>query len=108
MKGECKSSLFYFRFAGMLYILLFINIITYILFGTDKQKAVRHQRRISEFTLLSVTFLGGTVGALLGMLIFRHKISKKSFLLKFLLIILIQAVLICYCSSFLNSMNKLV
>jgi uncharacterized membrane protein YsdA (DUF1294 family) len=49
---------------------------------------------------LSLTFLGGTIGALLGMLLFRHKISKTSFLLKFGLIVLIQAVFMYYLSDF--------
>jgi len=85
----------------MFYAIAFISIITFIIFGFDKRKAVKHQRRISENTLLTATFFGGTVGALLGMLIFRHKISKRSFLLKFALIVLIQALFICF--SFLNT-----
>ncbi|MDQ0593943.1 uncharacterized membrane protein YsdA (DUF1294 family) [Chryseobacterium ginsenosidimutans] len=57
---------------------------------------MKHQRRISENTLLGVSFLGGTIGALLGMLLFRHKISKRSFLLKFGLIVLIQVGLLYF------------
>ncbi|MFN4365980.1 DUF1294 domain-containing protein [Chryseobacterium hispalense] len=78
----------------MFYAIAFISIITFIIFGTDKRKAVKHQRRIPEATLLSLTFLGGTAGALLGMLIFRHKISKRSFLLKFSGIIVMQIMLV--------------
>lgn len=78
----------------MFYIVLFINIISFMLFGIDKRKAVKHQRRIPEFTLLSVTFSGGTVGGLLGMAVFRHKISKRIFLIKFGFIVLIQAAFI--------------
>ncbi|WP_346985606.1 DUF1294 domain-containing protein [Chryseobacterium sp. POE27] len=74
----------------MFYFALLINIFSFILFGIDKRKAIKHQRRISEFTLLSITFLGGTVGALLGMVVFRHKISKRNFLLKFGFLVLIQ------------------
>lgn len=37
-----------------------------------------------------MSLLGGSVGAILGMLIFNHKISKVSFCLKLLVIILIQ------------------
>ncbi|MCJ8154853.1 DUF1294 domain-containing protein [Chryseobacterium sp. SSA4.19] len=78
----------------MFYVLLLINLMTFILFGIDKRKAVRHQRRISEASLLACTFLGGTIGAIAGMLIFRHKVSKKSFLVKFGLVLLVQAVVI--------------
>ncbi|MEA1850639.1 DUF1294 domain-containing protein [Chryseobacterium sp. MHB01] len=85
----------------MFYGIAVISIITFIIFGIDKRKAVKHQRRIPESTLLSLTFLGGTVGALLGMLVFRHKISKRSFLLKFVLIVLLQALFIYF--IFLNA-----
>jgi uncharacterized membrane protein YsdA (DUF1294 family) len=78
----------------MFYALSVISIITFIIFGIDKRKAVKHQRRIPESTLLSLTFLGGTVGALMGMLIFRHKISKRSFLLKFIGIVVMQIMLV--------------
>ncbi|WP_288243466.1 DUF1294 domain-containing protein [uncultured Chryseobacterium sp.] len=78
----------------MFYAIAVISIITLIIFGIDKRKAVKHQRRIPESTLLSLTFLGGTVGALMGMLIFRHKISKRSFLLKFIGIIVMQIILV--------------
>ncbi|MGE4512865.1 MAG: DUF1294 domain-containing protein [Chryseobacterium sp.] len=76
------------------FIITFINLISFILFGIDKRKAAKHQRRIPESTLLSVTFLGGTLGALLGMVVFRHKISKRNFLIKFGFIVLIQAAFI--------------
>ncbi|MEC5174268.1 DUF1294 domain-containing protein [Chryseobacterium nepalense] len=85
----------------MFYAIAVISIITFIIFGIDKRKAMKHQRRIPESTLLSLTFLGGTIGALLGMLVFRHKIAKRSFLLKFVLIVLLQALFIYF--IFLNA-----
>ena len=75
-------------------VLIFINIVCFAIFGLDKRKAVKHQQRISEKTLLIFTFFGGTIGAVSGMLVFRHKISKKSFLLKWGLVVLIQSVII--------------
>lgn len=75
-------------------VLVFINVVCFAIFGLDKRKAVKHQQRISEKTLLILTFFGGTIGAVMGMLIFRHKISKKSFLLKWGLVVLIQIVII--------------
>ncbi|PIF46224.1 uncharacterized membrane protein YsdA (DUF1294 family) [Chryseobacterium sp. 52] len=83
-------------------ILLGINLFSFLIFGLDKNLAVRHKRRVSENSLLGLTFIGGTAGAILGMLIFRHKISKKSFLMKFVAVILIQAVLICLYFWFLD------
>ncbi|WP_083582414.1 DUF1294 domain-containing protein [Chryseobacterium limigenitum] len=83
-----------------MYLLLTINLLSFIVFGLDKRKSVKHQRRISENTLLSLTFLGGTIGSLLGMLIFRHKVSKKSFLLKFGFVFLIQIILIYFLEKY--------
>jgi uncharacterized membrane protein YsdA (DUF1294 family) len=37
---------------------------------------------------------GGTIGALLAMLIFRHKTAKITYLLKFVFIILLQILLV--------------
>ncbi|WP_446715133.1 DUF1294 domain-containing protein [Cloacibacterium sp. TD35] len=65
-----------------------------MLFGFDKRNATRGENRISELVLLLLSFLGGSVGSLLGMLIFRHKISKTSFKIKFGLRILVQIFII--------------
>lgn len=80
----------------MFYILLLINAISFVLFWIDKRQAVRHRRRVSEFTLLSEAFLGGTIGTLLGMLIFRHKISKRSFISKIVIIFSIEITVVLY------------
>ncbi|SHL95223.1 Uncharacterized membrane protein YsdA, DUF1294 family [Chryseobacterium carnipullorum] len=88
-------------FTPMIYLLLIINLLTIIFFGWDKKLAIQHKRRIPENTLLGLTCVGGTGGAIVGMLIFRHKISKKSFLLKFSGVVLIQGFLIlCYLKFF--------
>lgn len=50
-----------------------IGLITFFLYGVDKQKSKRHAWRIRESVLLGAAFFGGAVGALSGMLIFRHK-----------------------------------
>ena len=53
--------------------LVTINIIALALYGIDKYRAVRHKWRIPERTLLLVSFIGGSAGALMGMFLFRHK-----------------------------------
>jgi uncharacterized membrane protein YsdA (DUF1294 family) len=50
-----------------------------ILFGADKLMAKASLRRIPEKTLLFCGLLGGSFGALLGMVLFRHKIRKQKF-----------------------------
>lgn len=77
----------------LLYFLI-INSFTFLITGYDKFQARRHNRRIPESTLFVLAFIGGSVGLLTGMFFFRHKTSKTSFIMKFLYIILVQAVII--------------
>ncbi len=50
-----------------------MSLAAFLLFGADKRKAKKKQWRIRESVLLGTALLGGAVGALLGMRIFRHK-----------------------------------
>jgi uncharacterized membrane protein YsdA (DUF1294 family) len=50
-----------------------LSLLALILYGVDKAKAKANAWRISEKTLLGAGFFGGSVGALLGMKLFRHK-----------------------------------
>jgi uncharacterized membrane protein YsdA (DUF1294 family) len=68
---------------------------TFLLFGFDKWRAGRSgARRIPESSLLWASAVGGWPGGLLGIVLFRHKSSKSSFLFKFTLAFLIWAALI--------------
>lgn len=58
-----------------------INILTLLLMFIDKRKAVKNKWRISETTLILSAILGGSVGSILGMYLFRHK--TKHFKFKF-------------------------
>ena len=58
-----------------------MSLITFITFGVDKRRAVRHQYRISEKALLVISVIGGGVGGWLGMKMFHHKTQKPKFLL---------------------------
>ena len=78
----------------LFYLFLFLNVVAFILIGYDKYLAKKHKRRISEKTLLTFVLIGGTIGSGLGMLIFRHKTAKRSYLLKFWVIASIQIILI--------------
>lgn len=76
------------------YLILTFTLITFLTFGLDKWFAKRGKRRIDESILLLLTFMGGTFGAILGMVFFKHKTSKKSFFLKVCLVVVVQIVLI--------------
>lgn len=63
----------------LVYYLLFVNLVALILYGIDKKKAEKGKYRIPESRLLLIAFLGGSIGAWLGILIFHHKTKKKKF-----------------------------
>lgn len=71
-----------------------INITAFIMYGADKAKAKKGKWRIPEATLIGLAGLGGGIGALLGMQIFRHKTKHIQF------IILIPLFLILYIAFF--------
>ncbi len=56
-----------------------MSVIAFTLYGVDKHRAKRNQWRIKESVLLGISFLGGSVGALIGMKAFRHKTKHKYF-----------------------------
>lgn len=75
--------------------LLIINIVTFILFGIDKRRSgISGKYRIPVAVLLGITLLGGSIGALIGMLLFRHKTYKQAFVIGVPLILVMQAILI--------------
>ena len=90
---------------GLLAIwLALINLTTFCAFGLDKWKAKRKAkkesvRRVPEKTLFLLAALGGSVGALLGMLLFRHKIRKGPFRYGVPLMLAAQAWLALYAAG---------
>lgn len=59
--------------------LLLCNSLLFVLMYLDKQKAVKRQWRIPEKTLLGLGLIGGGIGGILSMQLFRHKTTKGSF-----------------------------
>ncbi len=58
--------------------------------GIDKRKAIKKRWRIRESTLFLIAFVGGSIGAILGMRIFHHKTKHWYFVYGIPLILLIQ------------------
>lgn len=79
---------------GIIKILVIINIITFFMYGYDKWAAKSGKDRVSEKTLFMFTLLGGTLGAIIGMNIFKHKRKKKEFIFVIALIIIVQLLLV--------------
>ena len=63
----------------LLWTLIGLNLLSFALYGIDKSKAKRGAWRIPEKTLLLAALLGGSLGALLGMEVFRHKTKHWKF-----------------------------
>ena len=81
---------------ALLYYLIVINVVTFLVYGIDKWKAKQGSWRISEATLLILAVIGGSIGALLGMKVWRHKTQHKKFRYGIPVIIIIQLVIIGY------------
>lgn len=84
-----------------LYYILLINFIGLCLMYIDKSKAIRNQWRISESKLLLVSIVGGNIGSLLGMNLFRHKTKHPKFTIGIPIIIIIQLLILHYLPSFI-------
>ena len=70
--------------------LLAINVVTFLMYGFDKWKARKAKWRIREAALLLLAALGGSIGAWLGMKVWRHKTLHKKFKYGIPLIIILQ------------------
>ena len=67
------------------------SLVAFVLYGIDKAKAKRRAWRIPESVLLGIAALGGSMGALLGMQLFRHKTKHLKFLFCVPLFVLLNA-----------------
>ncbi len=76
--------------------LIVVNIATFIAFVIDKYNAVTNRTRIRIVTLLILSFIGGSIGGMLAMYLFRHKIRKDYFAVGLPMILVAQIVLILY------------
>lgn len=73
-----------------------VNLVTFVVFAIDKWKAVRQKSRIKIVTLLGLAFVGGSLGGLIAMYLFRHKTTKDYFTVGIPLIMVMQIVVIFY------------
>lgn len=76
--------------------LLSINLLGLLIMYIDKKKAKYGRWRISEKTLLIIALLGGSIGTMIGMRLFRHKTQKLKFTLGFPTILISEIVIITY------------
>ena len=76
-----------------------VNLIGFALMGIDKYKAKKRGFRIPEATLFIVAIIGGSIGSILGMHIFRHKTRHWYFVYGMPFILAVQIIIVI---AFLN------
>lgn len=79
---------------------IIVNLIGFLAMYIDKQKAKKGKWRIPEKTLFIITALGGGIGTIAGMYIFRHKTQKIAFVIGFPLITILEIIAILYYGVF--------
>ena len=77
-----------------------INLITFVAFAIDKIHAVQGKSRIRILTLLGLAFIGGSVGALVGMYLLRHKTRVNYFTVGIPVIMLMQVAVVFMMMNF--------
>lgn len=80
----------------LLHYLILINIITFITFALDKLKAILGKWRLKTITLLGLCFIGGSIGGLLSMHIFRHKTKVEYFTYGIPIIMVMQSIFVIF------------
>ncbi len=73
---------------GFVFLFLVFNLFTFLVFGYDKYLARTNRPRVREKTLLNLALMGGSVGAVFGQKIFRHKTKKSRY--RFWIILVVQ------------------
>ena len=82
-----------------LFYLLLINAASFLLMLADKLKARKNRWRIPERTLMLSALLGGSIGALAGMYLFRHKTRHAKFTIGIPAILIAEVFLIFWIFS---------
>ena len=80
----------------LLWYLVAINVITLVFFAVDKIHAIENKSRIRIITLLGLAFIGGSLGAIIAMYVFRHKTQTDYFTVGVPLIIVMQIVVVFF------------
>ena len=72
--------------------IIIVNILAFCLYGIDKSAAIKQKQRIPNRILLLIAAFGGSLGALAGMYIFRHKTKKWYYTITVPVLLMIQIV----------------
>ena len=83
----------FFSIQNIIIYLIAINLIAFGAMWLDKRKAKKGKWRIPENTLLLLVLLGGGIGGIAGMYVFRHKTQKAKFVIGFPVILVCEILL---------------
>ena len=81
---------------NILIYLLVINLIGFLAMGIDKFKAKKNFWRTKEKTLFTIAMIGGSIGSIAGMYVFRHKTKHNSFVFGMPIILVVQICIVYY------------
>ena len=81
---------------GLIIYIVAINIISLLAYAIDKRNAIERRSRIRISVLLFLAFAGGSIGALIAMYAFRHKINIDYFTVGVPLTLIMQIIVIFY------------
>ncbi|WP_339228350.1 DUF1294 domain-containing protein [Oceanobacillus sp. FSL K6-2867] len=88
--------------SSFLMYLIGVNIMSFLLMYIDKRKAIKKQYRIPERTFWALAILGSSLGAYIGMNLFRHKTKHRSFMIGMPILILVNIVSCIYIFFFMS------
>ena len=69
-----------------------VNLLGFYAMYTDKQRAKKRAFRIPEATLFTIAIIGGSIGCIIGMYLFRHKTRHWYFVYGMPLILILQII----------------
>ena len=81
-------------FKYLIVYLVIINLVGFLAMAIDKKRAKKGEWRIKEGSLFMITLLGGGIGTIAGMYLFRHKTKKLKFTVGLPTIFIVEIVLI--------------
>ena len=71
---------------------LLVNLLGFYAMYNDKLRAKKRAFRVPEATLFALSIIGGSIGCIAGMYVFRHKTRHLRFVLGLPLILVLQIV----------------
>lgn len=85
------------KYTGIYIVIM--NVAAFIAMGLDKRRAKRGVWRVRERTLFLLSLLGGSIGSLTGMYLFRHKTKHWYFVWGMPAILILHLILVYLCVS---------